>query len=77
MESSRALFAAAVGAMRRILVEHAGRNQTFKRGGDRKCPPPDQQRAQTPQRESDLPHSTTRSRDWRSIIPSRLGPFIA
>ncbi len=45
-------YAAAAEAMRRILVEHARRKQTLKRGGDRKRVPFDEQLAQTPQRDA-------------------------
>ena len=47
-------YAAAAEAMRRILVEHARRKQTLKRGGGRVRLPLDDQRVEAPQRHSDL-----------------------
>jgi len=47
-------YAAAAEAMRRILVEHARRKQTLKRGGDRKRLPFDANRAEGPRPDPDL-----------------------
>ena len=47
-------YAAAAEAMRRILVEHARRKRTLKRGGDRKRIPFDDQSVSAPQRDPDL-----------------------
>jgi RNA polymerase sigma factor (TIGR02999 family) len=47
-------YAAAAEAMRRILVEHARRKQTFKRGGGRVRLPLDDQRVEAPQQHSEL-----------------------
>jgi RNA polymerase sigma factor (TIGR02999 family) len=45
-------YAAAAEAMRRILVEHARRKQTLKRGGDQKRVPFDEQLARAPQQDT-------------------------
>ncbi len=47
-------YAAAAEAMRRILVEHARRKQTLKRGGDRKRLTLETDRLATPQRHPEL-----------------------
>jgi len=47
-------YAAAAEAMRRILVEHARRKRTLKRGGDRVRIPFDDQSVPAPQRDPDL-----------------------
>ena len=47
-------YAAAAEAMRRILVEHARRKRTLKRGGDRERIPFDDQSVPAPQRDPDL-----------------------
>ena len=47
-------YAAAAEAMRRILVEHARRKRTLKRGGDRLRVPLDANRVETPRQDPDL-----------------------